>query len=53
MLNVSPGMTVVESGTGSGCMTLSLARAVSPHGHVYTYEYNDVRAKTAAEEFKK
>ncbi len=53
MLDVYPGCKVVESGTGSGCMTLSLARAVYPDGHVYSFEYNKVRAETATEEFKK
>lgn len=52
MLDVYPGCIVVESGTGSGSMTISLARAVYPKGHVYSYEYNPVRAKIAAEEFK-
>jgi tRNA (adenine57-N1/adenine58-N1)-methyltransferase len=55
MLNVSPGSRVIESGTGSGCMTLSLARAVNHKtkaGHVFTYEYNPVRAKAATDEFK-
>ena len=56
MLNVHPGSIVVESGTGSGNMTLSLARAVyhnSKPGHVYTYEYNPVRADAARDEFRK
>jgi tRNA (adenine57-N1/adenine58-N1)-methyltransferase catalytic subunit len=57
MLNVKPGDIVVESGTGSGCMTLSLMRAVShpDHtraGHVNTYEYNAFRAEEATKEFK-
>jgi tRNA (adenine57-N1/adenine58-N1)-methyltransferase catalytic subunit len=52
-LDVFPGCVVVESGTGSGCMTLSLARAVAPSGHVYTFEYNPTRAETAREEFKR
>jgi tRNA (adenine57-N1/adenine58-N1)-methyltransferase len=55
MLNVKPGETVIESGTGSGCMSISLARAVnhrSKPGHVYTFEYNPVRAQAATEEFK-
>ena len=52
-LDVHPGCVVVESGTGSGCMTLSLARAVYPNGHVHTFEYNGVRAEKAREEFKK
>ena len=56
MLNIRPGSVVVESGTGSGNMTLSLARAVNHStkaGHVYTYEYNPVRAEAAREEFRK
>jgi tRNA (adenine57-N1/adenine58-N1)-methyltransferase len=50
-LDVFPGCVVVESGTGSGCMTMSLARAVHPNGHVHTFEYNGVRAQKAQEEF--
>lgn len=50
---MAPGSKVVETGTGSGCMTLSLARAVHPSGHVFTFEYNKVRAETARAEFDK
>jgi tRNA (adenine57-N1/adenine58-N1)-methyltransferase catalytic subunit len=32
------GMRVVESGTGSGAMTIALANAVKPGGMIYTYE---------------
>jgi tRNA (adenine57-N1/adenine58-N1)-methyltransferase len=52
-LDVFPGCVVVESGTGSGCMTLSLARAVAPTGHVHTFEYNPTRATAARDEFSK
>ncbi len=38
MLSVGPGQTVIEAGTGSGSMTLSLAFAVGPQGKVITYE---------------
>jgi tRNA (adenine57-N1/adenine58-N1)-methyltransferase len=37
-MNVQPGTRVVEAGTGSGAMTLALARAVQPNGRVFTYE---------------
>jgi tRNA (adenine57-N1/adenine58-N1)-methyltransferase len=37
-LNLYPGRTVVECGTGSGALTLVLGRAVMPTGHVYSYE---------------
>jgi tRNA (adenine57-N1/adenine58-N1)-methyltransferase len=37
-LNVAPGHRVLEAGTGSGGLTLALARAVGPSGRVYSYE---------------
>jgi len=37
-LNCHPGRRVVEAGTGSGGLTLALARAVMPDGRVYSYE---------------
>jgi tRNA (adenine57-N1/adenine58-N1)-methyltransferase catalytic subunit len=37
-LNLFPGRTVVEAGTGSGGLTLLMARAVMPAGHIYSYE---------------
>lgn len=52
-LDIFPGCVVIESGTGSGCMTLSLARAVAPTGHVYSFEYNAARAEIAKLEFEK
>lgn len=52
-LDLYPGCKVIESGTGSGCMTLCLARAVYPNGNVFTFEYNSTRADIATTEFKK
>jgi tRNA (adenine57-N1/adenine58-N1)-methyltransferase len=37
-LNVMPGCRIIEAGTGSGGLTLALARAVGTSGRVYSYE---------------
>lgn len=37
-LNVMPGSRVLEAGTGSGGLTLALARAVGLEGSLYSYE---------------
>jgi tRNA (adenine57-N1/adenine58-N1)-methyltransferase len=37
-LSVVPGSHVIEAGTGSGGLTLALARALGPSGRVYSYE---------------
>jgi tRNA (adenine57-N1/adenine58-N1)-methyltransferase len=37
-LNIHPGATVVEAGSGSGGLTLALARAAMPGGRVISYE---------------
>jgi tRNA (adenine57-N1/adenine58-N1)-methyltransferase catalytic subunit len=37
-LSLCPGRTVLETGTGSGALTLVLARAVMPTGRVFSYE---------------
>jgi len=37
-MNIVSGRRVIEAGTGSGGLTLALARAVAPDGRVYSYE---------------
>ena len=52
-LDLFPGCVVVESGTGSGNMTLAVAKCVAPHGHIHSYEYNGSRAESARADFAK
>jgi tRNA (adenine57-N1/adenine58-N1)-methyltransferase len=37
-LGIRPGMHVIEAGTGSGALTLTLALLVGESGHIYSYE---------------
>jgi tRNA (adenine57-N1/adenine58-N1)-methyltransferase len=36
--DIGPGMAVLEAGTGSGALTIALARAAGPEGRVVSYE---------------
>jgi len=47
-LGIGNGSTVVEAGTGSGALTMSLANAVKPDGRIYTYEIDERSQKIAA-----
>jgi len=38
LVNIYPGMKIVEGGTGSGILTSYLANSVRPDGKVYSYE---------------
>ncbi|ORZ28591.1 tRNA methyltransferase complex subunit Cpd1 [Lobosporangium transversale] len=50
-LNLRPGMSMIESGTGSGSFSHSIARTLAPTGHLYTFEYHQERANAATKEF--
>ncbi|XP_066150717.1 tRNA (adenine(58)-N(1))-methyltransferase catalytic subunit TRMT61A [Euwallacea fornicatus] len=51
-LELSPGSVVIESGTGSGSLSHAIIRAVKPHGHLYTFDFHEIRSKTAKQEFE-
>ena len=46
-LNLYPGRTVIEAGTGSAGLTIVLARATMPTGHVFSYETRPDSFETA------
>ena len=52
-LELKPGMRVVESGTGSGSLSLSIVKAIFPTGHLFTYEFNQMRSEKAREDFER
>jgi tRNA (adenine57-N1/adenine58-N1)-methyltransferase len=52
-LELKSGMRVVESGTGSGSLSTSIIRSLLPSGHLFTYEFNQLRAEKAREDFAK
>ncbi|XP_057527390.1 uncharacterized protein LOC130806364 [Amaranthus tricolor] len=51
-LEIVPGCLVLESGTGSGSLTTSLARAIAPSGRVCTFDFHEQRAASAREDFE-
>lgn len=44
---------MIESGTGSGSLSCSLASAVGHKGKLFTYEFNKERANNGKELFEK
>jgi tRNA (adenine57-N1/adenine58-N1)-methyltransferase len=52
-MDVGPGSRVVEAGTGSGGLTVALARAVMPTGRVYSYEVRPDVLKLATRNLEK
>eukprot|EP01135_Chromosphaera_perkinsii_P005581 Nk52_evm6s353 gene=Nk52_evmTU6s353 len=51
-LDLRPGATVVESGTGSGSLSHSLIRTILPDGFLHTFEFHQKRSERAAQEFR-
>ena len=51
-LNIKPGSIVVEAGTGSASLSLSIIRALLPTGKLFTYEFNEARAVQAKKDFE-
>jgi tRNA (adenine57-N1/adenine58-N1)-methyltransferase catalytic subunit len=52
-LNVHPGVRVIEAGTGSGGLSIALARAVQPDGRVYSYEHRAEIQEVARENLER
>jgi len=50
-LEVLCGSIVIESGTGSGSLSHSIARAIYPSGHLHTFDFHEARAAQAKQEF--
>lgn len=51
-LEIAPGSTVIESGTGSGSLSHAFIRSIKPYGHLHTFDFHEVRCNLAKEEFE-
>lgn len=50
--DIKPGNIVVEAGTGSGALTMALARAVGKEGNVISYERREDHAELAGKRIR-
>ena len=55
--DITPNSVIVESGTGSGCLSVAFASRLKygetiGNGHLYTYEFHEQRKLKAEEDFK-
>ena len=51
-LNIVPGSTVIEAGTGSGSLSCAIAQTIQSHGRLYTFEFNQQRAEITKKFFE-
>jgi len=52
-MGIGPGMHIVEAGTGSGALTVALAWAVGPNGHITSYEVRPEMQKLASKNLER
>ena len=52
-LDIRRGSVVVESGTGSGSLTVAMASTVRPEGHIHTFEFHAGRVAAALADFER
>ncbi len=52
-LDLKCGSVVIETGTGSGSLSHSIVRAISPSGKLLTHDYNNDRVEAARKDFER